>query len=504
MDNFPKFNKPLFVFELANNHMGDYDHGHRMIQEFAGVTQGFPFDFAFKFQFRDIVTFIHPEFQNRMDIKYVKRFSETQLPFEKVANLMRTIRDNGFQTICTPFDEASIDQIIDLDFDFIKIASCSFNDWPLLEKIIKTDKPIIASTAGVPIDVIDNVVSFFHHRDKRFVLMHCVGEYPTMEEHLELNQIDFFKQRYPDVPIGYSTHEDPNNVESIKIAVAKGAMIFEKHVAVETDIYPKNTYSATPDQIKRWLQSAQSAFKMCGVARQRKSFSEKELSDLRQFKRGVFLKKSIKAGEKVTVENTFFAFPNSPGQLLANDMSKYTSFTVKQDMKINEPVFLNNVEQSEIREKVYAIVSEIRKILKKGNIIFPGQADLEISHHYGLDRFNQFGVTMITVVNREYCKKLIIILPGQSHPEQFHKKKEETFIVLFGEIIINVDGLEKQCRSGEAITIQSGEKHSFISKTGAVIEEISSTHLMDDSYYTDPEIMENPHRKTYLPHWIDD
>ncbi|MFQ6610747.1 MAG: cupin domain-containing protein, partial [Fidelibacterota bacterium] len=282
------------------------------------------------------------------------------------------------------------------------------------------------------------------------------------------------------------------------------AMIFEKHIAVETETYPKNAYSATPIQIKKWLESAQNAFQMAGVADQRKSFSEKEICDLRQFKRGVFLKKPVKTGDAITVENTFFAFPNSTDQLLANDMSKYTTFTAKRDLDINEPVFQDDVDQAEIREKVYAIVTEVRKILKKGNIIFPGQADLEISHHYGLDRFHQFGVTMITVVNREYCKKLIIMLPGQSHPEQFHKIKEETFIVLFGELSINIDGIEKQCKAGEAVTIQSGEKHSFTTKTGAVIEEISSTHLIDDSYYTDPKIMGNPHRKTFLTHWIDD
>lgn len=494
----------MFIFEMANNHMGDIHHGKRMIHEFSSVAKEFSFNFAFKFQFRHIPSFIHPAYQNRTDIKYVKRFIDTILSLEEVKILKKDIEERGYLTICTPFDEISVDHVVKLNFDIIKIASCSFNDWPLLEKIAKTDKPIIASTAGATIEVIDNVVSFFHHREKQFALMHCVGEYPTSEDHLELNQIDFFKHRYPDVPIGYSTHEDPDNVDSVKIAVAKGAMIFEKHIAVETETYPKNAYSATPIQIKKWLESAQNAFQMAGVADQRKSFSEKEICDLRQFKRGVFLKKPVKTGDAITVENTFFAFPNSTDQLLANDMSKYTTFTAKRDLDINEPVFQDDVDQAEIREKVYAIVTEVRKILKKGNIIFPGQADLEISHHYGLDRFHQFGVTMITVVNREYCKKLIIMLPGQSHPEQFHKIKEETFIVLFGELSINIDGIEKQCKAGEAVTIQSGEKHSFTTKTGAVIEEISSTHLIDDSYYTDPKIMGNPHRKTFLTHWIDD
>ena len=43
---------------------------------------------------------------------------------------------------------------------------------------------------------------------------------------------------------------------------------------------------------------------------------------------------------------------------------------------------------------------------RKKQVVVPGQADLEISHHYGLEKFEETGLTMITVVNREYCKKL--------------------------------------------------------------------------------------------------
>jgi N-acetylneuraminate synthase len=35
-----------------------------------------------------------------------------------------------------------------------------------------------------------------------------------------------------------------------------------------------------------------------------------------------------------------------------------------------------------------------------------------------------------------------------------------------------------------------------------VFEEISSTHIVDDSFYTDPSIARNPKRKTFLAHWM--
>ena len=71
--------RPLFVFEMANNHQGNLEHGLRIIREIHQVSKEFNFNFGFKLQYRDIDTFIHPDFRTRDDIKYVKRFSETKL-----------------------------------------------------------------------------------------------------------------------------------------------------------------------------------------------------------------------------------------------------------------------------------------------------------------------------------------------------------------------------------------------------------------------------------------
>jgi quercetin dioxygenase-like cupin family protein len=133
----------------------------------------------------------------------------------------------------------------------------------------------------------------------------------------------------------------------------------------------------------------------------------------------------------------------------------------------------------------------------------PSGIDLEISHHYGLEKFEEVGLTLLTVVNRAYCKKLLVSLPGQRHPEQYHKQKEETFLVLFGELHILLDGRERVCNPGDVVNIEPGVRHAFVSPTGAVIEEISSTHFKDDSYYTDESIMKNKNRKTYLKFWMD-
>ena len=162
---------------------------------------------------------------------------------------------------------------------------------------------------------------------------------------------------------------------------------------------------------------------------------------------------------------------------------------------------IESVQISDSRKVIQDIAASVSFLLKESRITFPEFADLEISHHYGVDRFTEFGLTMITVVNREYCKKLLILLPGQAHPEQFHKKKEETFHVLWGSGTIKLNDQPRAMKPGDVIVITPGTRHYFSSENGIILEEISSTHYIDDSFYTDPVISQNKNRKTFVNHW---
>ena len=494
---------PLFVFEMANNHMGDVEHGLRIIREIRQISRDFPFRFGFKLQYRNLDSFIHPDFKNRMDFKYVKRFSETRLSVDQFKRLKDEMTKLSFISVCTPFDEDSVDRIEEHDFDIIKIASCSCTDWPLLERIVKTTKPVIISTAGIDLEDLDRVVSFFDHREKDFALMHCVAEYPTPIENLELNQIDLLKKRYPQAIVGYSTHEGPDEIDSVKIAVAKGAAILEKHVGFKTTGYALNDYSAEPEQVKRWIQAASEALTRCGTKDVRRAFSRGEIESLTSLRRGVFTNRKIKKGERIKLSDVFFAIPTFSEQLTANDMSKYTDICALRDIEEKEPILQSDMKKNEVRQQVYEIIHKVRSILRESHVVIPPKVDLEVSHHYGLDRFNEFGLTMATVVNREYCKKIIVMLQGQKHPEQYHNVKEETFHVLYGDIWLNMYGDVKSLKPGDVVVVERGVKHSFGSDKGAIIEEISSTHFENDSFYTDETIMQNENRKTLLTYWFD-
>lgn len=490
--------KPLFIFEMANNHQGSVEHGKNIIREIRKICDGFPeYDFAFKFQYRDLDTFIHPEYKGREDIKNVKRFQDTRLNMEQFQELLDEVRKNHFLAVCTPFDEISVDRIAEQEYDYIKIASCSFTDWPLLERVASKNMPVIASGAGSSIEDVHNVVDFFRNRNIPFSLMHCVAEYPTENEKLQMNQIDFYHEQFSDIRIGFSTHEAPDNMVPVKMAVAKGAEIFEKHVGLPTDTITLNGYSANPGQVKSWLAAAKEAYDICGVTGERYTSTAKEQADLAALKRGVFVKKPLERGTVINMDDIYLAFPCKEGQLVASDLSKYNKIQLKREItKTDMPVMAEETEQTNTSMVTLDIVKQLVSLLKESNVVVPVGSSCEISHHYGIGNFRQTGVAMIDCVNREYCKKILVVLPGQSHPAHYHVKKEETFVVLHGDLKIILDGEEKVLHKGDIMTVERNVNHSFASESGCIFEEISTTHYQDDSFYEDSSKFVNPRKTT--------
>jgi len=488
--------KSLIIFEMANNHFGDFEHGRQIIREFKKVADKHNdiFDFAFKLQLRD-PSIIHPDFTNRMDLSQIKRFTETRLSDEHFAELKKEIENNGFISMCTPFDEPSVDKMLHLDFQIFKVASCSFGDWPLMQQFESVDKPIIISTACANENLLDNVVAFFENRKKQFSLMHCVSSYPTENKDLAINQITYLKNRYSNIPIGFSTHEHPDSFNSIFMAVAAGAVIFEKHVGIASEKYKLNAYSCTPEHIDKWLYAAKEAFEMNGSWDGRMNFTEDSIKGVSAFIRGAFTKKSIKKGEKFFAKDLFLAIPNIENQLLSFDLSKYAVFTAQTDIEKNAPILQNKILIKNTNEAVKKINSHVLEMLKNANIHIPNGAVSSISAHYGLEKFEEFGAVIIDILNREYCKKLIIMFPGQKHPSHTHKQKEETFHILQGDLQVMLDGVQHNLKTGDLLTVSRNQKHSFSSQSGVIFEEISTTHYKNDSFYEDETIMQFDERK---------
>lgn len=494
--------RDLFVFDMANNHQGDVEHGLKIVREIGAVARKHGVRGVMKFQFRQLDTFIHPKHQKDSKAKHIDRFLSTRLDRDAYQTLLDAVREEGMYAMCTPFDEESVDVITDMGFDFLKIASCSAKDWPLLEKSAAAGMPVIVSTGGLEMHHIDDIVSFFDHRGVAHAIMHCVSIYPIPDDEFHLNKIDILRRRYRKHVIGWSTHEEPDNVLPGQLAVAKGAQMYERHVGVETDEIKLNAYSSTPAQVDKWIAACLYA-KQLGGPKGTRDIPAVEQESLDSLRRGVYLKKNVKKGAELKREDVYFAMPYEDGQLESGHWQ--TGIVCTADMSKDAPVMPDQI--SVPQKPSYLVlkdaIHEVKALLNEARIELNSEFQIEFSHHYGIEHFRETGALIINCINREYCKKIIVVLPGQKHPVHYHKRKEETFQVLYGVLETEVDSHRRTLHPGEVALVQPGVWHRFWSEGGCVFEEVSTTHYNNDSVYNDRRIneMAREERKTVVEHW---
>jgi sialic acid synthase SpsE len=360
MENSNNIFEDLFVLEIANNHWGNVERGLRIIEQFSQVVRFNNVKAALKLQFRDVDNFIHKDFLNRSDIRYIKKTLDTKMSKEQYKTLVNAIKESGCIPMATPFDEASVDLCDELDLPVIKIASSDLNDWPLIEKIASTKRPVIVSTGGASIKDMDDFVKYFNNRNIPIAINHCVSIYPTEDRELELNQIDYLKNRYPNHVVGFSTHEYHDWQNSILIAYAKGARTFERHIDIDADGIPVSPYCSTPENVDKWFKAFNKAKEMCGApGTAKRNPPEKEIVYLDALVRGVYAKRNLPAGYVLnhdSFEKDFYmAIPLQKGQLSCREV-KNGEVLIK-DLKENEPIIIDDIDSP------YAKIESLRKII---------------------------------------------------------------------------------------------------------------------------------------------
>jgi N-acetylneuraminate synthase len=262
--------------------------------------------------------------------------------------------------MATPFDEKSVNLCVDLGIPIIKIASSDLNDWFLIEKIAETRKPIIVSTGGSSLKDVDDLVVFCENRNIPLAINHCVSMYPSEDSELEINQIDFLKNRYPNHVIGFSTHEYTDWTNSLLIAYAKGARTFERHIDIEMDGVPVSPYCSLPDQVDTWFKAFHKAKEMCGAPGiQKRIPPEKEIKYLDALVRGVYAKRDLPEGYIINHEHinedVYLAVPLQKGQISCRELMSGEILT--RACNKDEPIVIDAIDSP------YSSNDNLRKIV---------------------------------------------------------------------------------------------------------------------------------------------
>ena len=336
----------LFVLEMASNHQGKLERGLSIVEQFSKIARFNNVRTAIKLQFRDLENFVHKDFLGRSDIRYIKRIADTKLSKEEFATLIEAIRGSNCIPMSTPFDEKSVDLCVEFNLPIIKVASADNNDWTLLEKIAKTRKPVIVSTGGMSKKDLDDLVLFFDNRNIPLALNHCVAAYPHEDNEAELGQIDYLRQRYPRLVIGYSCHEYRDWTSSVQIALAKGARTFERHIDINDDGFDVAKYSSLPHQIDIWFKAWKKAKEMIGnSSTERRIPLDREVAYLDSYVRGVYAKRDLEKGQLLTDDDIYLAIPLQKKQISSRELmlGKY-GHRLLADCKKDMPITIDELD----------------------------------------------------------------------------------------------------------------------------------------------------------------
>lgn len=337
----------LFVLELANNHWGKVDRGLKIIRDHGTVARFNNVKAAIKLQFRDVDEFIHSDFKGNQELRYIKKTEDTKLSIEQYSRLVDEIKKVSAIPMATPFDENSVDLCVHFNMPIIKIASSDMNDWPLINKIASTRRAVIVSTGGASEKDLDDLVVFFERRDIPLAINHCVSLYPSEDDELHLDQIDYLKQRYPDHIVGLSTHEYQDWSSSILISYGKGARTWERHIDIDYEGVSVSKYCSLPEQCDTWFKSFHKAVEMCGgYSDSRRVITKKETEYLDALVRGAYAKRDIEPGYVLDKDNFlkdfYLSIPLHKGQLSCREVLDGEKLI--QAIQANQPLTIDHID----------------------------------------------------------------------------------------------------------------------------------------------------------------
>tara|TARA_R110002049_G_scaffold125367_1_gene280981 strand:- start:21238 stop:22242 length:1005 start_codon:yes stop_codon:yes gene_type:complete len=320
--------KPYIIAEIGQAHEGSLGILHSYIDALAdtGVS-------AIKFQthIAEAESSLHELFRVKFSYEDKTRFDywkRMEFNLEQWIGIKDHCDKVGLEFMSSPFSNEAVDLLEKIGVKKYKIGSGEVNNLLLLEKIIKTKKPIIISSGMSSLEELDQTVAFLKLKGAIFSILQCTTSYPTKPEEYGLNVIKELKERY-NVTIGYSDHS--SKIETCIAAYALGADILEFHAVFDKRIFgPDSKSSLTIDEIKRLIGAISNIEVSLNNPIDKKDNSKfKSLKNI--FEKSLAVNKNLKKGDVLTFDDLEGKKPKGFG-INANEFEKYLGKKINRDL----------------------------------------------------------------------------------------------------------------------------------------------------------------------------
>ena len=292
----------MIIAEVGVNHNGDLNTAKRLIDVASNIGAD-----AIKFQtFKTECLAVH----NAKKAEYqIQHTNNSMSQFEMLKGLELSWRDfkelfiyasiKNIKFISSPFDEESIDFLVELGVDTIKIPSGEITNYNYLKKIAALNKQIILSTGMATVEEIDEALEVLNKNAQELILLHCISTYPTPMQDVNLNAMCTLKRIF-NKQVGYSDHT--LGIEASIAAAALGACVIEKHITLDKTMPgPDHKMSLEPDEFKQLVNGVRNIEQALGDGI--KKPTEAELKNRDYVRKYLVAAKEIKKSEAFTQDN---------------------------------------------------------------------------------------------------------------------------------------------------------------------------------------------------------
>jgi sialic acid synthase len=248
--------EPCYVVaEVGHNHQGDVAQAKRLIDAAKECGAN-----AIKLQKRSNRALYTREFYEQPyenELSFGRTYGEHREALELNKDDYRELLDHAhareITMFATAFDVESADELAELGVPAFKFASGDLKNTPLQRHVAGFGKPMLLSTGGATLADVERAVDTIVPINEQVAVLQCTAAYPADVDDLNLNVITTFRERFPELVVGLSDHQ--NGISMALVAYMLGARVIEKHFTLDHALKGRDhAFSLMPEGLRRLVR----------------------------------------------------------------------------------------------------------------------------------------------------------------------------------------------------------------------------------------------------------
>jgi N-acetylneuraminate synthase/sialic acid synthase len=296
------------IAEIGHNHQGSVEQAKQLFKAAADAGAH-----AVKLQKRDNRNLYTREAFNRpydnessFGATYGEHREALEFGRDEYVELQTFARELGVAFFSTAFDFASADFLADLDVPAYKMASGDLTNTPLLRYVGSIGKPVIFSTGGGTLDDVRRAYETLAEVTDQIVVLQCTAGYPAAWDELDLRVISTYRDCFPDVVVGFSSHD--NGIAMPVAAYVLGARVVEKHFTLNRALKgTDHAFSLEPPGLRKLVRDLQRTKVALGDGT--KTMYQSEAAPITKMGKKIVAARNLDAGHVLAEEDLVFKSP---------------------------------------------------------------------------------------------------------------------------------------------------------------------------------------------------